>query len=117
MHPTVSGRWREDRLGLVTYVPMDAPRPEWLAYGEEVRSALTFEANLRAVVAMVRDRDEALVVMTFASYVPDDYSLPAFRERRLGYTLHLSPIEMWGTPGTSLSHRPSQRRRQTRRRG
>jgi len=38
------------------------------------------------------------MLMTFATYVPEDYSLEAFKEKRLdyGYGLPLTPIEIWG---------------------
>jgi hypothetical protein len=91
------------RFDLVEYVSMDAPRPDWLEYGAEIRSAASFEENLRGVVATARGRGEPLLVMTFATYLPDDYSLQAFNERRLDYTLHLTPIEMWGTPQNVLA--------------
>lgn len=92
-----------DALGLVDYVSMDAPRPDWLAYGAEIKSAASFEENLRGVVAMARARDEPMLLLTFATYLPDDYSLQAFNERRLDYTIHLTPIEMWGTPQNVLA--------------
>ena len=37
-----------------------------------------------------------MLTMTFATYVPDNYSLKAFKEKRLDYGLHLTPIELWG---------------------
>jgi hypothetical protein len=88
----------QDRLGLVAYASMEAPRPEWLAFGADVKSAASFEANLRSIVETAHARGEPVLVMTFATYVPDDYSLEAFNDGTLDYTLHLSPIEMWGTP-------------------
>jgi hypothetical protein len=93
----------KERLGFVDYVPMDAPRPEWLEYGGDIKSAASFEANLRAVAEMAHAKHEPLMVMTFATYVPAGYSLEAFSERTLDYTLHLSPIEMWGSPANVLA--------------
>jgi len=93
----------KDDLGLVDYVSMDAPRTEWVAYGAEIKSASTFEANLRSIVALAGARGEPVLAMTFATYVPDDYSLGSFNARKLDYTLHLSPIEMWGIPPNVLA--------------
>lgn len=92
-----------DALGIVEYVSMDAPRPDWIAYGAEIKSAASFEENLRGVVARARARGEPLLVLTFATHLPDDYSLQAFNERRLDYTIHLTPVEMWGTPQNVLA--------------
>jgi hypothetical protein len=88
----------QDTLGIVQYVPLHAPRPEWVAYGSDVKSAGSFETNLRHVVETAHRRGDPLLLMTFAIHVPPDYSPQAFNERRLDYTLHLSPIEMWGSP-------------------
>ena len=88
----------KDAFGLADYLTMDAPRAEWLEHGADVKTAATFEANLRGVLETAHERNESLLVMTFATYVPADYSLQAFLQRKLDYTLHLSPIEMWGTP-------------------
>lgn len=87
-----------DRLGLVTYVSTDAPRPEWIGYGSDIKSAAAFEANLRELVTTAHDRHEPVLLMTFATYVPANYSAEAFAARTLDYTLHLSPIELWGAP-------------------
>jgi hypothetical protein len=87
-----------ERLGLVRYVPMDAPRPEWLPYGRDVKSAAAFAANLDGVLEIAHARHEPVLLMTFATWVPPDYSAAAFTARTLDYALHLSPIEMWGTP-------------------
>lgn len=88
----------KEALGLADYLTMDAPRPEWVAYGADLKSAAAFEQNLHSVLETARSRRERVLLMTFASHVPDDYSLSAFHERKLDYTLHLSPIELWGSP-------------------
>ena len=87
-----------ERLSLARYVPMDAPRAEWLSYGHDVKSAAAFAANLNGVLEIARARHEPVLLMTFATWIPPDYSQAAFSARTLDYTLHLSPIEMWGTP-------------------
>ncbi len=78
------------------YAPEDAPREIWLRYGEEPRSAASFERNLAAILAIAARRGEPVVLMTFATWVPADYSHEAFRSKRLDYLLHHSPIELWG---------------------
>jgi hypothetical protein len=37
-----------------------------------------------------------MLLMTFATYVPENYSLEAFRKKQLDYGLHRAPIEWWG---------------------
>ena len=36
--------------------------------------------------------------MSFATYVPDNYSLQAFKERKLDYTWYETPLEILGQP-------------------
>ena len=80
------------------YVSRNTVRPDWLHYGAAVRSAGPFEANLRAILARASDRDEPVVLMTVATWVPQDYSLERFHASKLGYGLHEMPLELWGDP-------------------
>src|SRR5215471_18610955 len=79
------------------YVPKHAPRKDWLQYGRNPRSAVSFKHNLGAILDLAARRGDRVLLMTFATYVPEDYSLEAFKAKRLDYGLHGTPIEMWGT--------------------
>ena len=89
---------RKDR-----YLPPEAPREEWLQYGRDVRSAASFEHNLGAILQLASRRGDRVLLMTFATYVPPNYSAEAFKAKRLDYGLHLSPIEEWGRPADVLA--------------
>ncbi len=78
------------------YAGGDRPRPEWVHYGAEPRSAAVFERNLAEILDLAASRGERVILATFALHVPIDYSLEAFREKRLDYLLFYSPIEIWG---------------------
>jgi hypothetical protein len=78
------------------YAGGDRPRPEWLRYGADRRSVPVFEHNLAAILGLAARRGEPVILATFALHVPPDYSLEAFREKRLDYLLFYSPIELWG---------------------
>jgi hypothetical protein len=80
------------------YVPRNGPRADWLQYGDTVRTAAPLEANLRAILERASSRGEPVLLMTFAMWIPDDYSLERFKAAELGYGLHLAPLEMWGAP-------------------
>jgi hypothetical protein len=80
------------------YVPRNTPRADWLRYGDTVRSVGPFEANLRAILARAASRGEPVLLMTFATWVPEDYSLERFEAGQLGYGLHETPLELWGDP-------------------
>ena len=78
------------------YVPTKPPREDWVQYGRDPRSVATFERNVGAILDLAQQRRDQVVLMTFATYVPEDYSLEAFKAKRLGYGMHHSPIELWG---------------------
>jgi hypothetical protein len=80
------------------YVPKHEPRKDWVQYGQNPRSAVSFEQNLKAVLDLAARRGDRALVMTFATYVPANYSRDAFKENRLDYVRHVVPIESWGRP-------------------
>ncbi len=78
------------------HVPIHEPRPEWLAYGGDLRSAAAFEDNLRTILDLADRRGDAVLLMTFATRVPENYSKEAFDAERLDYVRHRFPLEFWG---------------------
>ncbi len=78
------------------YVPTHSPRAEWVHFGQQSRSAVAFEGNLSAILNRASRRGDRVLLMTFAIHVPEDYSLEAFKNKRLDYFLHFFPIEIWG---------------------
>jgi len=84
-------RWAPDR-----YVPTNEPRAEWVEYGRKVRSVASFEHNVAAILALASERGDPVMLMTFATHVPANYSREAFVEKRLDYRLHKMPVETWG---------------------
>lgn len=90
------------------YVPTDRPRRDWVRYGKAYRSAIPFKQNLGDLLNRASQRGDPVLLMTFALYVPKNYSLDAFRAKRLDYVLHVSAIEIWGEPenvqGAVASH-------------
>jgi hypothetical protein len=84
------------------YAPMKAPRDDWVRYGSDPRSVESFERNLSAILDLAHGRGEPVLLMTSATYVPQDYSFESFQKKRLDYTLHTSAIEIWGKPENVL---------------
>jgi len=84
------------------YVPTGSPREDWVHYGRDSRSAVSFKENLGVILDLATGRGDRTLLMTFATYVPEDYSLEAFKNKGLDYGLHLSAIEIWGAPMTGF---------------
>jgi len=89
-----AGIWLDsDRI-----VPAHEPNKAWLRYGADIRTAASFEHNLEAILEIAGQRGDPVLLATFATYVPSNYSLEAFEARRLDYGFggYPSPIELWG---------------------
>ena len=51
------------------YVPKTRPRKDWLQYGRDPRSAVSFKHNLGAILDLAARRGDRVLLMTFATYV------------------------------------------------
>lgn len=79
-----------------SYVPNMTPRKDWVQYGRNPRSAVSFKHNLGTILELAGQRGDRVMLMTFASYVPEDSSLEDFKAKRSDYGLQRVPIELWG---------------------
>jgi hypothetical protein len=88
-----------EETGLCWYASRLNPAEDTARYGKDVRTHATFQRNLRKIVESAKTRGERVVVMTFAHFVPENYSLEACLAGRLDYaTPTKTPIEIWGVP-------------------
>lgn len=56
------------------YIPFSNIREEWVQYGGAIRSAESFRQNLSDILNVASSRGDRVMTMTFATYVPNDYS-------------------------------------------
>lgn len=89
-----------NKAGFKKYLMMEKPKEAWLAFGREVKSAGVFRKNLTKIAELSRKKKEALLLMTFVYYIPDDYSRQKYIQDALDYrpSTHLAPVELWGEP-------------------
>jgi hypothetical protein len=82
------------------YVPRHAPEPEWLRFGADVKTAPVFRRNLERILALAAERDDPVLLMTFAHHLPAEYTAERFAKGDLGYGSwagsSASPVEIWG---------------------
>ena len=80
------------------------PRPEFIKYGNEIRTPPSFEANMEAIAALAKERGDRLVLQTYALYVPANYTDAAFKAGQLDYTTQseMSLESSWGEPANVL---------------
>lgn len=87
-----------DRLGCSRHLPTNSVKAEWLDYGADIKTAAPFRNNIEGILDIARARGERVLLMTYAGYVPEHYSLKRFKEKKLDYALHITPIEVFGKP-------------------
>ena len=85
-------------FGSSTHAPINEPLENWLIYGKDLKTAPAFEKNLRGVLALAAQKGDPVLLMSFASYLPEDYTRERFDEGLLDYTLQEYAIELWGLP-------------------
>jgi hypothetical protein len=90
-------------LGLLQLVSTHKPEPEWIAYGHEVRTRASFRRHLDRILALAREKSEPVLLMTFATWVPEDYTPERFQAMQTGYTTHQTPLAIWGDPPAVLN--------------
>lgn len=95
---TIQYIWHRARQTLRSdeYVEIHIARQDWMHFGSSLRSVNSFKQNIDALLDIAKRRGDRVALMTFAMYVPDNYSLALFQAKSLDYGLHLTPIEVWG---------------------
>ncbi len=74
------------------------PRQGWVRYGSDIKTKNSYRENIFKILEIAEKKKEPVVLMTFASYVPENYSLENFNKRLLDYGSYYCPIEIWGSP-------------------
>lgn len=81
-----------------SFQPVDMPGSDVVRYGNDVKSRGPFKENLREIVKIAGERNEPVLLMTFASWTPPNYTHELFRRKMLDYTLHSVATQLWGAP-------------------
>ena len=91
-------RLHEKVIAPEAYISRDRPDEAMVRFGGEIKTVRAFERNLTNLVDLARERRQPLVLMTFCSHLPEDYTLERFQEGVLDYCLHSCAVEIWGAP-------------------
>jgi hypothetical protein len=73
-------------------------RQEFTKYGREIKTADSFRKNIENILKIAGRKNERILLMSFAYYVPEDYTLEKFNRGELDYGAHKCAIELWGKP-------------------
>ncbi len=76
----------------------------WLKHGATIKTTDAFRNNLRATVDLAREQGAKVVLMSFAYYVPTDYTHERYKAGALDYTAdkYSYPVELWGQPANVI---------------
>ena len=71
--------------------------PGW-KYGNELKSKASFSRNLTNILNLAEKKGDSVLVVSYAWFQPENYSLQKFIDKQLGYTEHKWPTELYGSP-------------------
>jgi hypothetical protein len=86
------------RIRTPVFIPAHEPRPEWMHYGNDLKTPPVFKQHLRKIAQLAAQKREPLLIATMDFYVPQNYDKELFHRKLLDYGKHTSPIELWGIP-------------------
>lgn len=76
------------------------PPPGKYPLGRDLKTAAAFETNLQQLASAAVNRDDRVVILTMAHYLPENYTRKAFRDGQLDYGIGdvKYATELWGKP-------------------
>jgi len=87
------------KLDFGFYVPRHRMKEDWVKFGTDIRTKKPFNDNLTGIIDLAAKRKERLCLITFASYIPSNYSVEDLKEGKLDYSPTKGPsaVELWGS--------------------
>ncbi|MCY2965866.1 MAG: hypothetical protein NT069_19920 [Planctomycetota bacterium] len=85
----------------VSTLPLGTADPQLVDFAANPQSPRTLKANLEAIAQTAIARGDPLLLLTYAWYIPGDYTPERFRDGTLDYSHeapHACGAEMWGRP-------------------
>lgn len=81
------------------YLPKHRPSPSQLAHSADIKTAGAFGKNIQAILDLADSQSEPVLLMTFAWYIPSDYTREKCKAKKLDYADCPRPsrVEMWGS--------------------
>ncbi len=78
-------------------IPLGQPEKEMREFGRTIKTERPFRQNLEEIVSQAQSNDQPVLLMTFANYIPENYTLDRFSRHELDYGGKGGlPAEVWG---------------------
>lgn len=93
-------RGLKDRLTQRVYISQDEVDQEYVKYGNDIKTAGSFKKNIGDIIKTSDQRNEKLVLMTYASYFPKGVKLTGQEGdmKHFAGCNYASPVTIWGEP-------------------
>ena len=72
-------------------------------FGDNLKSKKTFTKNLENILTLANQKGDSVLVVSYASFMPEGYSLKKFIDKQLDYTEHKWPAELYGAPANVVA--------------
>lgn len=74
-------------------------KPEkYLRNGNSIKTRKSFQSNLEYIIKLAAIKNEQVILSSYAWYLPDNYSIEAFKRGLLDYDQQIFPTELYGIP-------------------
>lgn len=87
-------------------IPLGEPSSELASFGRDLKTSESFRANLTEIVELAAmQKSTRVALVTFATFVPKNYSKQAYQNGELGYAdgRYGMTLESWGQPEAVLA--------------
>lgn len=71
---------------------------ENLEYGKDIKTNYAFYKNIDKIINIAKKREQKVLLGTYAYHQDKNYSKRSFELKKLNYSSHKLPIEVWGKP-------------------
>jgi len=83
-----------------TYISQEKVDHKFASFGAKIKTKYSFQKNLLSIISMAKSRSDRLLLLTYASYFPNNFKLTG-QEKDMKYFAgckFASPVTIWGKP-------------------
>lgn len=90
----------KDRLTHRRYISQEEVDPNYVRYGDSIKTAASFKKNIGDIINTATKRGEPLLLLTYASYFPENVTLTGQKSdtQYFACCYFSSPVTTWGSP-------------------
>lgn len=89
-----------DKFNRKVYISYEEVDPSFTKYGNEIKTTASYQKNIDQIIHLAKERGEELLLMSYASYFPENYQLTG-KQQDMEYfagCYYASHVNIWGAP-------------------